>query len=165
MLALVFAPLGVAPASAAHRRQLREGDRVTRLTKSKDEWRQHLSPRAYRVLFEEDTEPPFTSPLNGEKRPGTYICAACYLPLFSSKTKFDSRTGWPSFYQPLRGRVDTKRDFTALTERTEYHCKRCGGHQGHVFDDGPLPTRQRWCNNGVALEFVLEGEPLPPLIT
>ena len=93
------------------------------------------------------------------------MCAACYLPLFSSKAKFDSGTGWPSFYEPLKGRVATKRDYWLIVPRTEYHCIRCGGHQGHVFEDGPPPTGQRWCNNGVALKFVPEGEPLPQLRT
>lgn len=138
-----------------------QGPSVEKLTKSKAEWRQLLTRQQYRVLFEEDTEPPFSSPLDKEKRAGTYICAACYLPLFSSKTKFDSGTGWPSFYEPLPGRLATKRDFALMMPRTEYHCVRCGGHQGHVFDDGPPPTRQRWCNNGVALRFVPAGEALP----
>ena len=93
------------------------------------------------------------------------MCAACYLPLFSSKAKFDSGTGWPSFYEPIKGRLATKRDYWLIVPRTEYHCIRCGGHQGHVFDDGPPPTGQRWCNNGVALKFVPEGEPLPKLRT
>ncbi len=164
-LAVVTAPRTTGASHHEAGQSLRPGEKVARLSRSKDEWRERLPPRAFRVLFEEDTEPPFTSPLNDEKRSGTYICAACHLPLFSSKAKFESHTGWPSFYQPLPGRIDTKRDFTAFTERTEYHCKRCGGHQGHVFDDGPLPTRQRWCNNGIALDFVLEGDPLPPLVT
>lgn len=155
----------VSSMSALEQQPSRGGEKVSRLLRSKSEWRERLSPAAYEVLFENDTEAPFTSPLNHEKRSGTYICAACHLPLFSSKAKFDSRTGWPSFYQPLLGRVDTRREFTAFTERIEYHCKRCGGHQGHVFDDGPLPTRQRWCNNGVALKFVSETESLPPLVT
>jgi peptide-methionine (R)-S-oxide reductase len=141
------------------------GEKFTQLKKSKSEWRQLLTPDAYGVLFEERTERAFTSPLNDEKRQGTYMCAACYLPLFLSKTKFDSGTGWPSFYEPITGRVSTKRDFKLILPRTEYHCMRCGGHQGHVFSDGPPPTGQRWCNNGVALKFVPEGEPLPQLRT
>ena len=110
--------------------------------------------RGVPVLFEERTEPAFSSPLDKEKRQGTYVCAACYLPLFSSKAKFDSGTGWPSFYEPIKGRLATKRDYWLVVPRTEYHCIRCGGHQGHVFNDGPPPTGQRWCNNGVALKFV-----------
>jgi peptide-methionine (R)-S-oxide reductase len=146
-------------------RPTRAGPKVSKLEKSKQDWRKLLTPEAYAVLFEEQTEAPFTSPLDSEKRQGTYVCAACYLPLFSSKAKFDSKTGWPSFYEPLEGRLATKRDYWLILPRTEYHCIRCGGHQGHVFDDGPPPTGQRWCNNGVALKFVPEGEPLPQLRT
>lgn len=138
-------------------------DPIPELEKSKDEWRELLEKDAYYVLFEEGTERAFTSPLNDEKRKGTYICAACFLPLFDSDAKFDSGTGWPSFFQPIPGRTATKRDFKLIFPRTEYHCIRCTGHQGHVFNDGPPPTGQRWCNNGVALKFVPEGEELPAL--
>ncbi|HVS12691.1 MAG TPA: peptide-methionine (R)-S-oxide reductase MsrB [Thermoanaerobaculia bacterium] len=131
------------------------------LDKPREEWRALLSPAQYRVLFEDATERPFSSPLDGEKRPGTFVCAACFLPLFSSAAKFDSGTGWPSFFEPLPDAVETRRDFKLIVPRTEYHCARCGGHQGHVFRDGPPPTGQRWCNNGVALQFVPEGQPLP----
>jgi peptide-methionine (R)-S-oxide reductase len=115
------------------------------------------------VLFEADTEPAGTSPLDRERRAGTFVCAACYLPLFASAAKFDSGTGWPSFTAPLAGRVATRRDFTLLLPRTEYHCARCGGHQGHRFADGPRPAGTRYCNNGLALRFVPAGEPLPAL--
>ncbi|MGQ0529889.1 MAG: peptide-methionine (R)-S-oxide reductase MsrB [Panacagrimonas sp.] len=135
----------------------------TPLKKSKSEWKNLLPKDAYEILFEEDTERPFSSPLNDEKRAGTFICAACALPLFESKTKYDSGTGWPSFFDTIAGRVATKTDYKLILPRTEYHCARCGGHQGHVFDDGPKPTGLRYCNNGLALKFVPAGEPLPAL--
>jgi peptide-methionine (R)-S-oxide reductase len=138
---------------------------IDRLEKPKAEWRQLLAPDQYAVLFEEGTERPFTHPLNHEKRAGTFVCAACGLPLFQSEAKFDSGTGWPSFTRPIEGSIATKTDFKLILPRTEYHCRRCGGHQGHVFDDGPDPTGQRWCNNGVSLQFVPEGEQLPKLRT
>ena len=117
------------------------------------EWRKRLSPAAYQVLRHEDTEAPFTSPLNNEHRAGTFSCAGCAQPAFSSKTKFDSGTGWPSFWQPLPGAVGKRTDSTLGMERTEIHCARCGGHLGHVFDDGPKPTGLRYCMNGVAMKF------------
>ncbi|MEO8606002.1 MAG: peptide-methionine (R)-S-oxide reductase MsrB, partial [bacterium] len=118
----------------------------------------------YTVLFDEGTERAFSNPLEKEKRPGTYICAACNQPLFRAGEKFDSGTGWPSFTQPIEAeRIGTSRDVKIGYPRTEYHCGRCGGHQGHVFDDGPQPTGQRFCNNGVSLRFIPDGEPLPPL--
>lgn len=118
------------------------------------QWKAELSEEAYHVLFEEGTERPFTSPLNEEKRPGLFVCAACALPLFTSAMKYDSGTGWPSFFTSIPGHLGTKRDFKLILPRTEYHCVRCGGHQGHVFKDGPPPTGQRFCNNGVALRFL-----------
>jgi len=127
---------------------------ITPLRLSDDQWRQRLDTAQYRVLRHEGTEAPGTSPLNHEKRRGTYHCAGCDLPLFSSTTKFDSGTGWPSFYDALPGALGEKRDFALILPRTEYHCARCEGHQGHVFDDGPRPTGLRYCNNGVALRFV-----------
>lgn len=126
-------------------------------------WRDKVSPPAYEVLFEEDTEAPRSSPLDKVYDEGTYVCAACYLPLFNSSAKFDSGTGWPSFTQPIEGHMGTRADYALIWPRTEYHCGRCGGHQGHVFDDGPAPRGERWCNNGVALRFVPQGEDLPAL--
>lgn len=131
---------------------------------SDEEWRKLLTPEQYKVLRRANTERAFSSPLDREKRAGTYVCAGCFLPLFSSKGKFESGTGWPSFFEPIAAaNVGTSWDFWLLLPRTEYHCARCGGHQGHVFNDGPPPTGQRWCNNGVALQFVVDGDPLPAL--
>ena len=118
------------------------------------EWKKRLAPAAYDVLRKEGTERAGTSPLDREKRPGVFVCAGCSLPLFSSAMKFDSGTGWPSFFTTIPDAVGTSRDFKLIFPRTEYHCARCGGHQGHVFDDGPAPTGERYCNNGVALRFI-----------
>lgn len=123
------------------------------ITRTMDEWRRILSEAEYSVLREEATERPYTSPLLKEKRRGIYACAGCALPLYSSETKFDSGTGWPSFYAALRGAVDTREDDSLFMTRTEVHCRRCGGHLGHIFVDGPPPTGKRHCINGVALDF------------
>ena len=122
--------------------------------KSDEEWRRLLTPAQYDVLRREGTERAGTSPLNKEKRKGTFACAGCDLPLFSSDTKYESGTGWPSFYQPLPNAVGTTTDTSFLMKRTAVHCRRCGGHLGHVFDDGPKPTGLRYCMNGVAMKFV-----------
>jgi peptide-methionine (R)-S-oxide reductase len=121
---------------------------------SDQEWSKRLSPQAFRVLRKEGTEHAGTSPLNDEKRHGIFACAGCDLPLFTSEMKYESGTGWPSFFTTIPGVFATKKDFFLIYPRTEYHCIRCGGHHGHVFDDGPPPTGQRWCNNGVALKFL-----------
>jgi peptide-methionine (R)-S-oxide reductase len=128
-------------------------ERIDKVKLSDAEWRERLSDMQYRVLREEGTERAYTSALNGEKREGTYHCAGCGLLLFHSKWKYDSGTGWPSFYEVVKDHIGTKDDNKLWYTRTEYHCARCGGHQGHVFDDGPEPTGLRYCNNGVALEF------------
>ena len=138
---------------------------IEKIERSEAEWRQLLTPAQFRVLREEGTEPAWTSALNDEKRKGSYVCAGCDLELFTSEMKYDSGTGWPSFWQALPQAVGTLTDFKLIYPRTEYHCARCGGHQGHLFNDGPKPTGQRYCNNGVALAFVPKGESLPALRT
>ena len=130
------------------------GATVEKLVLSDTEWKSRLNQEQYNILRDDGTERAFTSSLNKEYRDGTYVCAGCGLALFMSATKFDSRTGWPSFFKPIKGHIETRTDFKLILPRTEYHCARCGGHQGHVFNDGPEPTGQRWCNNGVALKFV-----------
>ena len=158
---LAAAPLGaVAACSASSEHVKTSADNATEpyaaspwRALSRDEWREKLSPDAFAVLRLEATERAFTSPLNDEKRAGVFHCAGCDLPLFESKTKYDSGTGWPSFWDVIDGAVGTKIDNKLWIARTEYHCARCLGHQGHVFNDGPAPTGLRYCNNGVALTF------------
>jgi len=128
------------------------------VVKTEAEWKAALTPEQFRVLRQHGTERPFSSALNDEHRRGTFHCAGCDLPLYSSETKFDSGTGWPSFYAPIEGAVGTSSDSSFLMRRTEVHCRRCGGHLGHVFDDGPKPTGLRYCMNGVALRFAAAGE-------
>ena len=124
------------------------------LVKTDEQWRQVLEPDAYAVLRHEGTERPFTSPLNLEHRAGVFVCAGCALPLFTSAMKFESGTGWPSYFTTIPGAFASKTDTKLILPRTEYQCAKCGGHHGHVFDDGPEPTGLRYCNNGVALRFI-----------
>ena len=127
---------------------------ITKIELSDAQWKEKLTPMQYKVLRKDGTERPFTSELNDEKRAGTFACAGCDLPLFNSDAKYDSGTGWPSFYDAIPNHIGTSTDFKLILPRTEYHCARCGGHQGHVFKDGPQPTGLRYCNNGVALKFL-----------
>lgn len=160
---LALFPMLPAWSRAADPQAEMKGGTVTPLDKPHSQWRGVVSASAYAVLFEEDTEPSGSSPLNDEHREGTFVCAACRLPIFTSADKFESGTGWPSFTQPIAGHVGTRRDFKLVWPRTEYHCARCGGHQGHVFNDGPEPRGERWCNNGLALEFIAQDQALPEL--
>lgn len=134
------------------------GDSLDPVSLSDAQWRQKLTPAQYNILRQEGTEPPFTSPLLDEHRAGAFVCAGCRLPLFLSQAKFDSGTGWPSFFDAIPGHLGTKTDYKVGVARTEYHCARCGGHHGHVFDDGPAPTGLRYCSNGAALVFIAKGE-------
>lgn len=147
----------IPPSAEAVKRALKqanaEAPKIEKLKISDDEWKKRLNPSQYKVLREEGTERPNTSPLNEEKRQGTFHCAACDHPLFTSDMKYESGSGWPSFFTTLPGAFEKKTDFKLIYPRTEYHCAKCGGHHGHVFNDGPQPTNQRWCNNGVALVF------------
>jgi peptide-methionine (R)-S-oxide reductase len=152
--------VGVAAVAAVAGRVLWQGhpakaaEQHFEVTHTDAEWRRLLTPQQYNILRQEGTEPPWSSPLLKEHRAGTFVCAGCALPLFSSKTKFESGTGWPSFWQPLPDAVATRDDSTLGMERTEVHCRRCGGHLGHVFDDGPKPTGLRYCMDGLALNFL-----------
>ncbi len=156
----VLGVLGLGTAVFAKNRMLSAGTRdqepngIERISKTNAEWKRQLTSNQYRVLREAGTEPPFSSPLDKEYGKGVYVCAGCGLELFLSQTKYDSGTGWPSFYASIEGHLETRTDFKLIYPRTEYHCARCGGHQGHVFKDGPPPTGKRWCNNGVALQFI-----------
>jgi len=163
MLTASLLPIMSACSAASEGAAQGAGTQRSKLSLSKADWREILPADRYAVLFEEATERAGSSPLNDEKRDGTYICAACHLPLFASAYKYDSGTGWPSFTQPIAENMGTKTDYKFFLRRTEYHCIRCDGHQGHVFDDGPPPRGERWCNNGLALLFVVDGEPLPAL--
>jgi peptide-methionine (R)-S-oxide reductase len=131
---------------------------VVKINHSPEEWKRMLTKEQFEVLREESTERPFTSSLLGEHRAGKFVCAGCGLELFTSQQKFDSGTGWPSFFDTIKDHVETKTDTKLLVPRTEYHCARCGGHQGHIFQDGPAPTGLRYCNNGVALKFMPDQE-------
>lgn len=128
-------------------------NREFEITKTDDEWKKLLTPEQFQVLRNHGTERPRTSPLDKQYNPGTYECSGCGLPLFTSDTKFDSGTGWPSFFAPLEDAIETTTDKSLFMTRVEVHCRRCGGHLGHVFNDGPAPTRQRYCMNGVSLKF------------
>jgi peptide-methionine (R)-S-oxide reductase len=149
-----LAGLGLGSAAITDAKNDTKPKRADRLELSDAEWRKRLTPEQFQVLRKAGTERAFTSALNDEKRKGTFHCVACDLPLFGSEMKYESGTGWPSFFKTLPGAFETSTDYLLIYPRTEYHCARCGGHHGHVFDDGPQPTGKRWCNNGVALKFV-----------
>jgi peptide-methionine (R)-S-oxide reductase len=149
-----FLKLSACALGAVMMPQIIQADMVDKLKLSNEEWKKRLEPKQYDVLREEGTEAPFSSPLNDEHRQGIFACAACALELFPSKYKFDSGTGWPSFFDAIPGHIETRTDYKLIFPRTEYHCARCGGHHGHIFNDGPAPTGLRYCNNGVALKFI-----------
>jgi peptide-methionine (R)-S-oxide reductase len=153
----LFAGIGLAGAAAFAKNLFAGRAHATaesfEVTKSDEEWKRLLTPEQFRVLRQHGTEPAFSSPLNDEHRSGVFSCAGCDLPVFRSETKFESGTGWPSFYAPIEDGVRTSNDYSLIIPRTEVHCRRCGGHLGHVFDDGPKPTGKRYCMNGVALKF------------
>ena len=162
---LVALPLVACEGARGATEPLTEEDDLPPLYKPLTEWQNLLPPEQFSVLFEGGTEPAFSSPLHAEEREGTYVCAACFIPLFTSETKYETGTGWPSFWQPLEGRVLFKPDIRFSVPAVEYHCFRCYGHQGHVFGDGPQPSGNRYCNNGLAVLFVHRDEPLPGLRT
>jgi len=154
IVAVAAVPLLSRVATAARSNAGNHVGEMEKVVMSEQAWRDKLTAEQFDVLRKEGTERPFSSELNDEKRDGTFHCVGCDQPVFSSNMKFDSGTGWPSFFDSIEGAFETKMDFKLIYPRTEYHCARCGGHHGHIFKDGPEPTGKRWCNNGVALKFI-----------